>query len=613
MQLLHPPIAPWLVRSASGCRVQLLCDQDALDAVFLRAMPDNEEQLITMQPAGRCGALACWQADMPWDDGNTNTRYAFKVLHGRRQTWLAADGMHPHPPAESVLFRVSRYTPPAWVREQIFYQVFPDRFDRAAPPRDRSGEQVFGARALPVRQPAWGTPLDRSQTQNTFYGGDLDGLARRLDHVQHAVGASAVYLNPVFTAGSNHRYDTEDYDHVDPELGGNTALAELAEGMHRRGMRLMLDAVVNHTGTNHPWFNRWGTHATLGAAQSPDSPWRGWYAFDDAGRALGWKGHASLPVLDFAHPGVREAVYGSPNAILRHWLRPPYAIDGWRLDVIHMLGEGPGAWRNAAHLRAMRAAIKQENPDAFILGEHFAEATRWLQSDQEDGAMNYYGFAQPLWAWLGGHDVSDHPGAIDAEECMRWMAQARSTVPYDNQLAQLNLLGSHDTPRIATRLHGRRDPLLIAMTLLFTCPGVPCIYYGDEVGMPGGGDPDCRRCMDWTQQSWDHDLLAHVRALSQRRAQRREWREGAMQVLAWGEHWFAFARFDSEQATIVVANRGDALDVAIPVAALPLEVPAWTDVQGRCADAHAGRVHVKAAAGEALLLFGGLQPTPPPR
>jgi alpha-glucosidase len=368
MQLLHPPIAPWLVRTASGCRVQLLSDQGAPDAVFLRAMPHNEEELIPMQPAGRCGALWCWQADMPWDDGNTNTHYAFKVLHGRRQTWLAADGMHPHPQAESVLFRVSRHTPPAWVRDQVFYQVLPDRFDRAAPPRDRRGEQVFGARALPVLQPAWGAPLDPSQAQKTFYGGDLDGIARRLDHVQNTVGASAIYLNPIFTAGSNHRYDTEDYENVDPELGGNAALAELAEALHRRGMRLMLDAVVNHTGSNHPWFNRWGTHATLGAAQSPASPWRGWYAFDGQGRALGWKGHASLPVLDFAHPGVRDAVYAAPHAILRRWLRAPYAIDGWRLDVIHMLGEGPGAWRNAAHLRAMRAAIKEENRDAFVLG-----------------------------------------------------------------------------------------------------------------------------------------------------------------------------------------------------------------------------------------------------
>jgi hypothetical protein len=164
-----------------------LSDQGAPDAVFLRAMPHNEEALIPMQPTGRCGALACRQADLPWDDGNANTRYAFKVLHGRRQTWLAADGMHPHPPAESMLFRVSRHTPPAWVRDQVFYQVFPDRFDRAAPSRDRRGEQVFGTRTLPVLQPAWGAPLDPSQAQNTFYGGDLDGIARRLDRVQHAL------------------------------------------------------------------------------------------------------------------------------------------------------------------------------------------------------------------------------------------------------------------------------------------------------------------------------------------------------------------------------------------------------------------------------------------
>ncbi len=603
--LLHPPIAPWLLRTATGCRVTLLTRDASLDAVYLRTLVDNEESLLPMTSAGEHGAWHSWQADMPWDDGNVATRYAFKVLHGDSQSWLAADGPHPHTPPEALLFRVHRELPPAWVRDQVFYQVFPDRFARAHTPRDRQADTVYGgSRRMPVIQPAWGAPIDPRHAQNTFYGGDIDGVAQQLDHIQHAVGATAVYLNPVFTAGTNHRYDTEDYFNVDPELGGNDALARLAQAMHGRGLKLMLDAVVNHTGTNHPWFNRWGTHPAPGAAQSPASAWRGWYAFDDDGQPVGWKGHASLPVLDFSHPGVRDVVYRGDNAILRHWLRPPYQIDGWRLDVVHMLGEGAGARRNGAHLRGMRQAIKQENAQAFVLGEHFFEATRWLQGDQEDGAMNYYGFAQPVWAWLAGVDVAGHPALLDGAAFDAWLTRARATIPYDNQLAQLNLLGSHDTPRILTRLGGDTALARIALTLLFTYAGAPCIYYGDEVGMAGGADPDCRRCMDWSGHSRNNELLAQVKALSDWRGRRREWREGALMTLAAGADWIVFARYTADAATAIGANRGDAVDIEIPWHRLPLGPLRWVQATGPSAPVQPGSAPTHLPARSAVIWTG---------
>ncbi|MBX3606242.1 MAG: maltodextrin glucosidase [Piscinibacter sp.] len=540
--MTHPAIAPWLVREATGCRVVLLTDRADPEAVFLRTLPDNEEALLPMRPAGRHGALHAWEAALPWDGGNLATRYAFKVLTRGTQHWLAADGAHAHCPPESLHFRVHPDLPPAWVREQVFYQVFPDRFARA----------VDGHDALP-----WNQPLPVEALQTAFFGGDLDGLVARLDHLQLAVGASAVYLNPVFSAGSNHRYDTEDYDQVDPRLGGNEALVRLREALDARGMRLVLDAVLNHTGAGHPWL--------------ADDRAR-WYARDAQGRPLGWKGHASLPVLDFAEPALRDAVYEGRDAIVRRWLRPPYAIDGWRLDVIHMLGEGPGAHHNAEHVRGIRRAIKDENPQAYVLGEHFFEATRWLQGDQEDGAMNYYGFAQPLWAWLAGVDVAGHPIVLDAAGFDAWMTRARAAIPYEHQLVQLNLVGSHDTPRLLTRLGGDLALMHVALTLLFTVPGVPCLYYGDEVGMEGGADPDCRRCMDWTQASWRPELLAHVRELASLRRARPEWRDGAVQTLAAGSDWLLFARYTAQAVTLVGVNRGVAVDVDVPLDTLPIRV-----------------------------------------
>ncbi len=530
-----------------------------------------------------------YRALLPWDGGNDVTRYVFKVLAGKAQRWLAADGEHAHVPPEDVHFRVNRvHAPPAWVPEQIFYQVFVDRFARAGPPTDRRGEIVYGATARPVVQKQWGEPLEIRHASNTFYGGDLAGVSSRLDYLQHELGVTAIYLTPVFTAGSNHKYDSEDFAHVDPHLGGDAALIALREQTRKRGMRLLLDAVVNHTGTNHPWFNRWGQHATLGAYQSPDSPYRSWYVFDAAGQAWGWKGAASLPVLDFAAAGVRDAIYEGGDAVLRHWLRPPFAIDGWRLDVIHMLGEGTGARNNAHYVREFRRVIREENPQAYVLGEHFAEATRWLQGDQEDGAMNYYGFAQPLRAWLAGVDAIDQPITLSTAQVERWFTRARSVIPYDNQLAQLNLLDSHDTPRLLTLLQGDVARMKIAATLLFTYPGVPCIYYGDEIGTQGAGDPDCRRCFDWQRPNWNRSLFDHYAQLARMRRERAEWQRGAYLTLAMGDDWFAFARFSASQATIVAANRGSDVTVRIALSSLPIEGrdPAdlgWHDEQGQSA------------------------------
>ena len=601
--LLHPPIAPWLVRGPDGCRVTLLCAGDPR-TVYLRAEPDNEELLIAMQPAGVTNGLARFEAQLPWDRAGDATHYAFKVLHGRRQTWLAADGTHPHLPPRELLFKVCRaHVPPAWVAEQIVYQIFPDRFcqgDEAL--AVATDEYVYGLGHSRVVQEPWGAPIDRSVAATAFYGGDLVGIRHQLAYLQAELGVTTLYLNPIFTSGSNHKYDTEDYENVDPHLGGNAALAELAAALRDRGMRLVLDAVVNHTGANHPWFNRYGRHDAVGAHQSAASPWRAWYLFTGAGDYASWKDHGSLPVLDFANPDVRAAIYGDRDAILRRWLRPPYAIDGWRFDVIHMLGEGPGAHNNAHHVREMRRAVRDENAEAYVLGEHFGEATRWLQGEQEDGAMNYYGFAHPVRAWLAERDLADEPAQLATPELERWWTAARARVPYANQLAQLNLLDSHDTSRLLTALGGDLARMQLAVTLLFTYAGVPCIYYGDEIGIEGGGDPDCRRCFDWDRARWNAPLHAHYRRLIAWRKRRTEWRHGAYQTLAVTGDALLFARYLDRAVTLVAVNRGaEPAVLPLRLGELPVEVAGWRD-----ADDHVVALAdtVRVAAGASVLWFG---------
>lgn len=583
MFLLHPQIEPWLVRQPHSCKLSLLTERSEGLTVLLRCEPDNEAHFVTMRHVGRQAELHLFEVELPWDGGNEPTVYCFKIIENGRQFWLAGDGAHARIPHRDQMFRVCRtHTPPRWVRDQVFYQIFPDRFCQGDPSLQvRSDEYTYGTGRLKVRARRWGEPVEKAYGATDFYGGDLIGVRRQLDYLQKDLGITALYLNPIFVSGSNHKYDTEDYYQVDPHLGGNEAFAALAADLRGRGMRVLLDAVVNHTGTNHPWFNLHKRHVTHGAANGSDSLYRHWYTFNEHGQHYGWNGHGSLPVLDFACDAVREQVYAGPNAILRHWMRAPYAIDGWRFDVIHMLGEGPGSTNNAHYVRAFRKTLREENPEAYVLGEHFNEATRWLQGDQEDGAMNYYGFAHPVREWLAGTDIAYMPAKLDTTAFSAWLDSARGRIPYENQLTQFNLLDSHDTARFFSLLGADTEAMKLAATLLFAYPGVPCIYYGDEVGMEGLQDPDCRRCFDWDRSHWNHELFEHYRALIALRKSREELRDGAYQPLVAQGDAFVFARHTTQSASLYAFNRGaESCPVRIPVWQIPVKMQAWCATGG---------------------------------
>ncbi|WKB50990.1 maltodextrin glucosidase [Eleftheria terrae] len=577
MHLLHPQIAPWRRKTEHGLSVMLLVREARPLRAWLRLLPDNEEELIEMAPAGERHGHLCYQAELPWDGGNPATLYSFKLQFDGGQAWLAADGPHRHVPPEAVHFRaLPGDEPPDWLARQVFYQVFPDRFCRGQPgPLQRDELHPQARDQALIRH--WNEPVPLHRPTDTFYGGDLPGVIQQLDYLQHELGVTALYLNPVFSSPSNHRYDTSDYHQVDPALGGDAALQALCEALRERGMRLVLDAVINHTGNHHPWYT------------DPAAETRAWYAFDDAGRVRGWKGYDSLPVLDYAQPAVRRAMYEAPGSVLQRWMEPPYAIDGWRLDAIHMLGEGAGSRHNDRLMREIRRAVKQHRPDACLLGEHFFEATRWLQGDQEDGAMNYYGFAHPVRAWLAGLDGNGHPIALSTPDFERWLTRARTALPFAQQLAQLNLLGSHDTARLLTLLDGDVEAMQLALTLLMTYPGVPCLYYGDEIGLQGGPDPDCRRCFDWRRPHWNHRLFEHSRELVRLRRSRPELSQGEMLTLACSGEVYAYVRYDAEAATLVAVNRGEACGVTLDLTALPLPPCRWQPAQGATAVAPAGQ------------------------
>jgi glycosidase len=429
--------------------------------------------------------------------------------------------------------------PPEWVQDAIFYQIFPDRFDKG------------DLRTHPAGALAWGARPSR----RSFFGGDLAGIHRRLDGIQE-LGVTALYLNPIFLAPSNHKYDTADYLQVDPQFGSEAELSALVSDAHQRGMRIILDGVFSHSG-DHFWAFR--DVVKHGSA----SRYRDWYSFQQLPvrkrppnyRASG--GVAFLPRLNTANPEVQAYLY----EVAGHWITAA-GVDGWRLDVPW---EQPGEF-----WRGFRKAVKAVSPDAYLVGEAWGDASPFLQGDQFDG-VTHYRLRELLFRFFLQQ-------AIDAATFDRELNALRSTIPPLARRSLLTLLGSHDTPRLATLAGGRRAAVQALFAMLFTLEGVPLIYYGDEIGLQGGPDPDCRRCMPWEESVWDQDLRALVRRLSRLRAIHVALRRGDFTPLFCQERSYVFQRTSERDTVVVAVNAGFQNEIL----RIPLGIPnqEWADEIG---------------------------------
>lgn len=571
----HQAIPGFLEHSGDRITLTLALRGDQPARVLVRTQPDNEETLTEMSAAENSDGWVWYRASITVEPSHFQTRYLFKLVWKDAQRWVSALGLEGGMPEMTHEFRFAhRHPVPGWISEQVFYQVFPDRFangDESLTPATGQFDYLHGQCVL---QKAWGERPDPSQGAVEFYGGDLPGIESRLDYLQHSLGVTALYLNPVFESRSNHKYDTIDYYNVDPHLGGNAALASLTQAVHERGMKVMLDAVINHTSVFNPWFQQ---------AVAGDERQRRRYIFNDTDPTkptyASWKGHDSLPVIDFANPDNVDLFINADDSVIRHWLREPYKIDGWRMDVIHMLGEGAGATNNAHYVRLLRAAIKEENSEAYLLGEHFFEASQWLQGDQEDGAMNYYGFGHPVRAFFAGLDIAYDPIQLNAAELAAWLAKARAAIPFAQQKAQLNQLDSHDTRRLITLLDGDEALYLAAMGMLMTYIGTPCLYYGDELALAGEDDPDCRRCFPWETENWPGGIFAGVQRWIGHRKAMSALQHGALIDLYAQDDVYVFARVLQDEQCLIAVNRGPFVTIHVEDRLLPLAND-WQKVEG---------------------------------
>ena len=392
--------------------------------------------------------------------------------------------------------------PPVWVEEAVIYQIFPDRFRRSG----RVSEQ----RNL-VFKP-WGC----DPTEQGFHGGDLYGVIDALDHIQ-SMGVTCLYLTPIFSSASNHRYHAYDYMQVDPLLGGNASLDALITAVHARGMRLVLDGVFNHCGRGF-----WAFHHVVENGQA--SPYRDWFQIrkwpinpypregEDCGYDCWWS-IADLPKFNHSNPAVQDYLL----SVARHWLDK--GIDGWRLDVPDEVPKD--FWVE------FRRVVRAVNADAWIVGEIWGDAHSWLQGQHFDGVMNYrIGWSTLGWtgnnALRQGYQNPEYPlQARSSEELLDiWSNTTRSYRPEVNR-AQMNLLDSHDVPRALHSLNGDLKAMKLALLLLFLQPGAPCLYYGTETGLAGGPDsehssgpePACREAFPW-EQAWNADFRAYLKELA---------------------------------------------------------------------------------------------------
>jgi cyclomaltodextrinase len=429
---------------------------------------------------------------------------------------------------------------PAWVKNAVFYQIFPDRFARSARTQHPRG----------IEFEAWGSP----PSAQGFQGGDLLGIAEKLDYLQD-LGITALYLNPIFSSASNHRYHTFDYLQVDPLLGGDQALRELLDRAHLRSIKVVLDGVFNHASRGF-----WPFHHILETGMK--SPYLDWFIVkdwplrpysSDANHPLNyeaWMNLPALPKLNTQNPGVRDYLL----KVARHWIE--FGIDGWRLDV-------PNEINDDAFWQEFRRIVKTANPEAYIVGEIWFPAQRWLQGDQFDAVMNY----QLTLATLGffgrdGLKKNHHPGGfqlipLDAPAFQQKVESNLGLYNWEINQAQLNLLDSHDMGRALWIMGEDRSALQMAVLFMMTMPGAPCIYYGDEIGLCSDGDPDCRAAFPWQDgHTWDNDLLSFYRKAIALRHQYPVLRTGSYQSLYAENEVFAFTRQLGDVHAVVVYNTG---------------------------------------------------------
>lgn len=550
------------------CTLRLRVPQEwgTASRVWVRSVQDAEPRYDEAKVVGSADGWVWWEASMLHVNPVALYRFVIEVagaeIAGAEVACAGADGpvywhlnnagLHNRDTSDYNDFRVTTANDaPAWSRDAVMYQVFPDRFARSAQAADRAIPEWAVACA-------WDTPVEGRgpDVARQFYGGDLDGVTGRLDELA-ALGVDIVYLTPFFPGRSNHRYDASTFMEVDPLLGGDAALIRLVEAVHARGMKVMGDLTANHTGDAHEWFTR--------ALADPSSVEAGYFYFnEDRSNYESWWGVKSLPKLNWASPALREAFVTGEDSVVAHWLKPPFNLDGWRIDVGNMTGRLGAQDINKEVAALIQRRILEINPDALLLGEETSDAGADVDGFGWQGAMTYSNFTRPMWQWLGDPNARVDffgtplagPNKVAADVVLATHRDLSSAFSWPVRNATMNALNTHDTARAASVMIPGGPVVAAAMSMLL--PGIPVIFAGDEFGLEGWNGEASRTPIPWDEPGRVvTDLRASYAALTRLRHDSPAVAAGGMRWLLADGDVLAFVRESARESLLVVAVRAD--------------------------------------------------------
>lgn len=559
-----------------------------LSEVNIRTVRDAEPEVVEAVVDRETDHETWWRAELSIHNPVTSYRWHLRDAH--TATWLNGEGELARGTTDASDFRIStEHRPPDWVVDTVWYQVFPDRFSRRA-----DGE-------LEAPIPDWGIgrewsdPIRESfpEAMIDLWGGSLNGVTHRLDHLVD-LGVNGIYTCPTFPARSNHRYDASAFDHTDPLLGGDAAMARLVDEAGRRGIRVMGDLTTNHSGNTHDWFQ---------AAQAdPEAPERGFYLFGEGAGTntddyIKWLGVDTLPKFDHRSDELAERLYRGADSIAGRMLGQGMGLAALRVDVANMTGRFGHHDLNrqvAVGLRSMMADVRS---DSWLLGEHNHDATADLDGAGWQGTMNYAGFARPVWSWLARSDVAvpsfGDPGPLSVRSgpsVIAAMRQVMAAMPFSVALNSMVLLGSHDTARWSF-ISGDPELAVVGLAMLCAWPGTPSVFYGDEIGLgrSASWDVPTREPFPWHDTPrWNRDLLASYRELIGLRRSLPALARGGLRMVSVGDDHLVWLRETVGQTVLVHVARANHHPVSID-----LEVLGYADAE-RVAGDHAATATIGA-------------------
>ena len=593
----------------SEVQIRIRVEADNVDSVFLV----HNNMRFSMHEVDREDSFAYFATTIEVEDKEIN--YYFEIQAGHMSCIYDTNGVGKHTSQEAWFRLIPGNRTPVWAKGAVMYQIYTDRFCNGDPSNDvlTNEYEYIGDKVQHIDD--W-NQYPASMDVRAFYGGDLQGVLDKLDYLQD-LGVDVIYFNPMFVSPSNHKYDIQDYDYIDPHFGkivhdegellrddqhdnkdasryidrvtnlanleaSNEFFAHVVEEIHKRGMKVILDGVFNHCGSFNKWLDRERIYENAdgyakGAYVDKDSPYHDYFQFHDPnkfpynGTYDGWWGHDTLPKLNYENS---KSLFDYVMRIAAKWVSPPYNVDGWRLDVAADLGHSPEY--NHYFWKEFRRAVRDANPNAIVLAEHYGSPRSWLNGKEWDTVMNYDAFMEPVTWFLTGMQKhsddfrADLLGNTDSFIGAMNHHMADFTTP-SLQIA-MNELSNHDHSRFLTRTNrrvGRTNSLgpeaaneginkavmREAVVIQFTWPGAPTIYYGDEAGVCGWTDPDNRRTYPWGHE--DQEMIDFHKEMIRIHKNNRELLTGSLKYTDHGYNVLAYARFNRYEACIIIVNNND--------------------------------------------------------